>query len=340
MDAPPVQYVTTSDGYRLAYTVSGAGRPLILLPAGFNHAQYDWESPAAGPWLTGLSERWMLVRYDSRGQGLSTRGLRDELSLADYERDLETVADHLRLDRFVLLAHAGFGQVAIRYATRSPDRVDAVILVNSAARNPTSSTLLYLDLARENWEVFLQHSMASPDWSPAQRHATVARFRQSATQADLIRQATVFAESDVEAMLPALRVPVLVLCARDLVGPHADSSQALAALIPNARFALIDGASLMGDGETGVRAIEAFLADLSRAGSPSVRPPVELASGLSQREVEVLRLLAAGKSNAQIADELVISVNTVIRHVANIFDKTGAANRAQATAYAKDHGIA
>jgi DNA-binding CsgD family transcriptional regulator len=156
----------------------------------------------------------------------------------------------------------------------------------------------------------------------------------------LIRQATVFAESDVEAMLPALRVPVLVLCARDLVGPHADSSQALAALIPNARFALIDGASLMGDGETGVRAIEAFLADLSRAGSPSVRPPVELASGLSQREVEVLRLLAAGKSNAQIADELVISVNTVIRHVANIFDKTGAANRAQATAYAKDHGIA
>jgi DNA-binding NarL/FixJ family response regulator len=61
---------------------------------------------------------------------------------------------------------------------------------------------------------------------------------------------------------------------------------------------------------------------------------------LSTREVEVLRLVAAGKSNAEIADELVISVNTVRRHVSNIFDKTGAANRAQATAYAKDHGIA
>jgi DNA-binding NarL/FixJ family response regulator len=63
-------------------------------------------------------------------------------------------------------------------------------------------------------------------------------------------------------------------------------------------------------------------------------------SGLSEREVEVLRLVAAGRSNQQIADELVISQNTVIRHVSNIFAKTGAANRAQATAYAKDHGIA
>jgi DNA-binding NarL/FixJ family response regulator len=61
---------------------------------------------------------------------------------------------------------------------------------------------------------------------------------------------------------------------------------------------------------------------------------------LSTRELEVLRLLAAGRSNQQIADELVISLNTVRRHVSNVFDKTAVANRAQATAYAKDHGIA
>jgi DNA-binding NarL/FixJ family response regulator len=61
---------------------------------------------------------------------------------------------------------------------------------------------------------------------------------------------------------------------------------------------------------------------------------------LSAREVEVLRLVAAGRSNQQIADELVISLNTVRRHVSNIFDKTGVSNRAQATAYAKDSGIA
>jgi DNA-binding NarL/FixJ family response regulator len=60
---------------------------------------------------------------------------------------------------------------------------------------------------------------------------------------------------------------------------------------------------------------------------------------LSTRELEVLRLLAAGKSNQQIADELVISLNTVRRHVSNVFDKTGIANRAQAGAWAREHGI-
>jgi DNA-binding NarL/FixJ family response regulator len=60
---------------------------------------------------------------------------------------------------------------------------------------------------------------------------------------------------------------------------------------------------------------------------------------LSSREVEVLRLLAAGRSNQQIADELVISLNTVRRHVSNIFDKTGAANRADAVSYAHRNGI-
>ena len=63
-------------------------------------------------------------------------------------------------------------------------------------------------------------------------------------------------------------------------------------------------------------------------------------AGLSGREIEVLRLVAGGKSNQQIADELVISVHTVGRHVSNIFGKIDVANRAQATAYAKDQGIA
>ena len=46
------------------------------------------------------------------------------------------------------------------------------------------------------------------------------------------------------------------------------------------------------------------------------------------------------KTNQQIAEELVVSVNTVIRHVSNIFSKTGASNRTEAAAYATRHGIA
>jgi DNA-binding CsgD family transcriptional regulator len=63
-------------------------------------------------------------------------------------------------------------------------------------------------------------------------------------------------------------------------------------------------------------------------------------AGLSGREVEVLRLIAAGHSNRAIAEALFISPNTVLRHVSNIFAKTGVANRAEAAAYATRKGLA
>ena len=60
---------------------------------------------------------------------------------------------------------------------------------------------------------------------------------------------------------------------------------------------------------------------------------------MSPREVEVLRLIAAGKSNRDIADALFISLNTVATHVRNILTKTGCANRTEAAAYALRHGL-
>ncbi len=60
---------------------------------------------------------------------------------------------------------------------------------------------------------------------------------------------------------------------------------------------------------------------------------------LTAREVEVLRLVAAGKSNREISAELVLSVRTTGRHIANIYGKIGAHNRAGATAYALRHGL-
>jgi DNA-binding NarL/FixJ family response regulator len=65
----------------------------------------------------------------------------------------------------------------------------------------------------------------------------------------------------------------------------------------------------------------------------------EPSSGLSGREVEVLRLVAEGKSNRAIAGQLVISEKTVARHVSNIFTKLGLSSRAAATAYAYEHGL-
>jgi DNA-binding CsgD family transcriptional regulator/tetratricopeptide (TPR) repeat protein len=72
---------------------------------------------------------------------------------------------------------------------------------------------------------------------------------------------------------------------------------------------------------------------------PSSANRIAFPDGLSGREVEVLRLVATGRSNREIGDQLYISMNTVANHVRSILQKTGAANRAEATAYAARHGL-
>jgi DNA-binding NarL/FixJ family response regulator len=71
----------------------------------------------------------------------------------------------------------------------------------------------------------------------------------------------------------------------------------------------------------------------------SVRAAVEEASGLTPRELQVLRLVAAGKSNRSIATDLFLSEKTVARHMSNIFSKLGLSSRAAATAYAYEHDL-
>jgi class 3 adenylate cyclase/DNA-binding CsgD family transcriptional regulator len=91
--------------------------------------------------------------------------------------------------------------------------------------------------------------------------------------------------------------------------------------------------------ELGMHALEARLT-VREEQQPAPEPttPAALAC-LSQRELEVLRLLATGKSNQEIADALFISLNTVATHVRNILTKTGCINRTEAAAYALRHSL-
>jgi DNA-binding CsgD family transcriptional regulator len=78
---------------------------------------------------------------------------------------------------------------------------------------------------------------------------------------------------------------------------------------------------------------------LARVADQSGRATRQSAGSLSEREVQVLRLLAAGKTNRDIAEELFISDKTVARHVSNIFDKLGVSSRTGATAWAFQHNL-
>lgn len=104
----------------------------------------------------------------------------------------------------------------------------------------------------------------------------------------------------------------------------------------------------LGDLDTAEMELDAARNDFARLGAaPAVAHVVELsasatpkgAGGLTPREVEVLRLVATGRSNRAIAAELVLSEKTVARHVSNIFTKLGLSSRAAATAYAYEHDL-
>lgn len=79
--------------------------------------------------------------------------------------------------------------------------------------------------------------------------------------------------------------------------------------------------------------------DLARIEGPAGLGNAVDSHGLSNRELEVLSMLCAGKTNREIAADLVLSVRTVDRHVSNLYAKLGVSSRAAATTYAHEHGL-
>ena len=146
--------------------------------------------------------------------------------------------------------------------------------------------------------------------------------------------AVLIAEGDPRAALTTLRAAHHTW--RELEAPHQAARVRL--LIGIACRELGDTASAELDFEAARGTLEGLGAapDLDRlarlVGSPR-------AGGLSPRESEVLRLVAAGKSNRAIANELFITEKTVARHVSNIFTKLGVSSRSEATAYAFKRGL-
>jgi DNA-binding NarL/FixJ family response regulator len=79
--------------------------------------------------------------------------------------------------------------------------------------------------------------------------------------------------------------------------------------------------------------------ELVAASGPEIAARSNGTAGLSPRELQVLRLLPRGMTNQQIARELIVSEPTVATHVRHILQKTGAANRAEAAAFAVRHQL-
>jgi DNA-binding NarL/FixJ family response regulator len=94
--------------------------------------------------------------------------------------------------------------------------------------------------------------------------------------------------------------------------------------------------SALGDEDSAALGRDAAHETLARLGAAAADADTH---GLTARELEVLRLVAEGRTNRAIADELVLSERTVDRHVSNIYAKLRVSSRAAATAFAYEHRL-
>jgi DNA-binding CsgD family transcriptional regulator/pimeloyl-ACP methyl ester carboxylesterase len=334
MDSPPVQYVKTSDGYDIAYCEAGSGRPLIFMPPAFTSVQTVWRQ--FPEWMEGLSQRFQLIVFDRRGSGLSTRGLPENAGRDSWLPDLHAVAGLLGGERCLLFVVADSGHHAVRFALSAPGILDGLIWSLASMTLDVWPPGLWATLPRENWQAFLS-SIVPSYVTPDERPRIVREYREWTTLEDWNAGQNALRDSSVEEELPRLRVPLLVLHQEDFFMFPDSESRKVAAAVPGAKFSLLKGGEVLGDPAQGLATIDAFVAGLP---SPDEQAPArELPGALSDRELEVLRFLAQGKTNPQIAEALVITRSTVQNHVSNILIKLNLQNRAQAAVYAQQHGI-
>jgi pimeloyl-ACP methyl ester carboxylesterase/DNA-binding CsgD family transcriptional regulator len=355
---PRIRYATSSDGVSIAFWTLGEGKPLVCLAGGpWCHIE-SWYLPECRRWYERLAQERMLVWYDLRGTGWSEREVSD-YSLEALMADVEAVVDRLGLDDFGVLASVDAGPVAVAYAARHPERVSSLVLWCSWGRTSdliSPRTEAWFGLMDQDWELTTDMSVhIALGWSVGEAGRDVAKhLRESVTPEAMQAALAALGTFDVMELLPGLKAPTLVLHRRNIPWLPVAIAQSLASRIPKARLMVLEGeatAPYLDDSEAAASAIEEFLdeteaertvrgeASVSEAEQERAHLARSYPDGLTAREVEVLRRLAGGQTNGEIAKELSVSVRTVERHVANIYAKIGSRGRANATAYALTHNL-
>jgi len=234
-----------TNGVRLHCALEGktAGTPLVLINSlGSDLRLWDQLLPHLGG-------RWRVIRYDQRGQGQSETPP-GPYHLRDHVCDLAGLLAQLEVERPVLLGLSVGGLIAMDFVCQFPGRAGALILSDTAPRIG----------APEGWteriDGIRQHGMSEMAagimgrWVTAgyaeRRPADYEFLRQMLLQSPLegyLATCAVLRDADLHAGLPQLAVPTLVLCgAEDLSTPPAQM-RALANTLPQARFAMIEGAA-------------------------------------------------------------------------------------------------
>ena len=349
-----MHYATTVDGVRVAYASFGDGPPLVFASNIFGDLtgyRLGW------PHMKEVTDRlvklgWRVIRYDVRGMGYSDRNVVD-VGLAARVLDLEAIVGRLGFDRFALGGLDIGAATTVAYAVANQTKVSHLLLLS-----PWSSGTKYLQIpalraayAAEDVSNHDPKLFANMVGSVATgfQDAELVRLRTEwhvtgASPADLAAYNAANEHIDVTDVLPRLSVPTLVIHEPAFPFGSFELCQDVAAGIRSAELLIVRDQSIAGrlHDET-VGGIDRFLRGVtandtsSRTVSDAADPSAP--NGLTPRELQILRQVAAGSTNKEIASKFGLAVSTVERHLVNLYTKIGARGRANAIAFALRHRV-
>ena len=262
--------------------------------------------------------------------GCSSRGP----TIESESRQLEAVIDAVG-GRAAVFASSCCCLAASQLAVRNPLKVERIVYFGGyATRNDIPDAMrASLDPVHAD-QLGLAAQMFASLFDPHAGGDEIQKYTRMQRKAATAEAASIFLELDLTAdlrgIVPQVAVPALVLHRRgDRTVPIARGRE-LASLLPNARFVPLGGDAHVpwkDDQRELFRALAGFLQDAAPA-------EVDDGSPLTSRETEVLRLVATGMSNREIASTLVLSEHTVHRHIANILRKLAQSTRVGAATHA------
>lgn len=334
-ESVPVRFARLATGARIAYASAGQGPPLVMVPGWLCHLRESWSHPSAASARDKLAAAHTFLWYDRLGCGLSDRdGF--ELSLDNDVEQLVAVLDAAGVKRADLIGYSFGAPPAAAFAARFPERVNRLIFYSAFARLKGHTTAERMDglkqIVRMDWALgSLALACRLLPNASSQDLRWFSRFQRSAATSEMAaRLLDHMWHLDVRDVLPELRCPVLVIHNRHDPAIPLRTGREIAALVPGAGVHILDGNEhdpFIRDSGAVVEAILDFAAG---------HPPTPRAAGppapaeLTAREREVLRLIAHGRANKEIATALGIRIATVERHVTNTYRKLGARGRADA----------
>jgi pimeloyl-ACP methyl ester carboxylesterase/DNA-binding CsgD family transcriptional regulator len=352
----PIRYATTQDGVRIAYMSLGDGPAIVFASNIFGDLtgyRLGW------PHIREVTDRlvklgWRVIRHDVRGMGHSDRHVAD-VGLSGRVLDVQAVVARLELDRFTLAGLDIGAATAVAYAAANHEKISRLVLLS-----PWPAGARYLQIPALRAAYSAEHdSNRDPELFANMLSGVATGF----VDAELIRIRTAWhlhgtspeelvaydaanARIDIGDQLRTLPMPTLVVHEPAFPFGSFDLCQDVAASIPAAELLIVGDQSITGrvHDET-VAAIDRFVrggptgGTSLRAGDDATAAARPAPHGLTPREVQILRRVAEGSRNKEIAGELGLAVSTVERHLLNLYTKIGARGRAGAIAFALRHRI-